>query len=55
MVDPDLVSGLDTNGITSISQNFGDLDVADDNVVYVQHAEANTVKGCNFLLVSGPF
>jgi len=42
MVHPDVVRFLDTNGISSLSQNFGNDQVADDYVIFLVDAEPNT-------------
>lgn len=44
VVDPDVGRGLDGDGITSIGENLGDLNVADDDVGLVLDAETNTVQ-----------
>lgn len=44
VVDPDLVSGLDTKSITNIGKDLGDLDVTDDNVALLENTETNTVE-----------
>lgn len=42
MVEPDLGSFLNTNGVTSIGDYLGDLNVTDDNVGFPVDTEANT-------------
>jgi hypothetical protein len=46
VVNPDLRSRLDTESVTNISDDLGDLDVADDNIALVKHTQTNTVEGC---------
>lgn len=44
MVDPNLMSGLNTDGVTSRSQDLGNLDVADNDIVDVDDTKTNTVE-----------
>ena len=44
MVDPNLVCSLNTNVITR-SENLGNFDIADDNVVLVENTKTNTREG----------
>jgi hypothetical protein len=41
MIDPDTGGCLNTDGVTSVSEYLADLDVADDNVINVQDANAD--------------
>ncbi len=41
VVDPDLGCSLNTDVITSLSQNLGDLQVAQDYVRFIYDAETN--------------
>jgi hypothetical protein len=41
VVDPDTRRGLNTNGITGISEYLADLDVANDDVFDIQDADAD--------------
>jgi hypothetical protein len=44
MINPDLRSFLNANGITSLSKDLGDDKVTDDNVLFLINAEANTLE-----------
>jgi len=42
VVNPDIVSGLDTNGIASFGENIGDLHITDDDIALLVDTEADT-------------
>jgi hypothetical protein len=44
MIQPHVVGILYANSITIISQNLGNLDVANDDVVLVGYLQTNTVQ-----------
>jgi len=46
MVNPDLTGCLNSDGISSLSQNLGDLEVAQYNVGLFKDTEANSDKSC---------
>ena len=41
MVDPDVLGGLDANAITVIGRDFGDLQVAHDDIGHLVDVETN--------------
>lgn len=45
MVEPNFAGILDTDRITNISDNLGDLDVSDDDIADIEDAEPNTNEG----------
>lgn len=46
MVEPYLRRGLDANSITSIRKDLGDLDVTDNDILFVQDTKSNTDERC---------
>lgn len=42
VIHPDLGSSLNTDGVTRRSENFGDLNVADDDIRLVEDSKSNT-------------
>lgn len=53
VVDPDVLGGLDADGVTVVSEDLGDLHVADDDVVGLVDVEANTLDRTARLAVDG--
>ena len=41
VIDPDFAGSLNSDGVTGIGEDLGDLDVTDDNVGDVNDAETN--------------
>lgn len=54
VVDPDVVGGLDGDGVTVVGQNLGDLHVTDDNVGLPVDGEADTRKALSRWSASPP-
>lgn len=46
VVNPNILRVLNSNRIASISQNLGDLYIADDDIAGIDNSEADAVKGC---------
>jgi len=46
VVDPYLVRFLDSDSVPGTGEDLGDLDVADNHVRLLVHAEADTIESC---------
>lgn len=53
VVDPDVGRGLDANGITVVSLDLGDDQVADDDVLLLVDVETNVLEGGTLLADDG--
>jgi hypothetical protein len=42
---PDILRRLDTDGITRRGENFGNLQIANDDILLLQHEETNSLEG----------
>ena len=47
VINPNLAGCLNSNGISSLSQDLGDLQVAQDNVGLLEHTKPNSNKSCS--------
>lgn len=44
VVNPNLVSRLDTHSITNFGEDFGDFDIANDDVALLKNTESDSIK-----------
>lgn len=46
VVNPNVLSVLNTNCITRVSEDLGNLNISDDDIANINDTEANSAKSC---------